>query len=173
MVTITLAILFLLISTSAFVKLKTQNQKEIIVYNNTQNRIVQFISGNTNYVVTDKKLSENSFGKKQIHTVSIALRLKQPVYITGESEYRDANMLYKNGNIFFEDKFVIINKLPTDLSQQLKYDIIVIDPPASKELNNYRDDIQFVFTKNNYRYMNNGNKQFYWVENQGAFRKKW
>ena len=172
LVTITLAILFLLTGTSTFLKFKAQNQKEIIVYNNTQNRIVQFISGKTNYVITDKEPAENSFERKQIQTTSTALRLKSPVYITGESEYQGVNMFFKNGNVFFENKLVVINKMPNGMLQQLKHDII-IDPPVNNELNNYRDDVQIVFTRRNYQDMVSVNKQFYWVENNGAFRRKW
>ena len=172
LITIMLAIVLLLTGASTFLKFKTQTQKEIIVYNNTQNRTVQFISGKTNYVITEKELSENSFEKKQIQTTSAALRLKPPVYITGESEYKGTNMSFKNGNVFFENKLVVINKMPTDLFQYLKPEII-IDPPINTEYNDYWNDVQIVFTRRNYQSMNQENKQFYWVENQGAFRKKW
>jgi competence protein ComEC len=172
LVTIILTVLFLLIGTSTFLKIKTQNQKEIIVYNNTQNRMVQFVSGKMNYVITDKELSENSFEKKQIQTTSIALRLKQPVFITSESEYQDENMFFKNGNVFFKNKFVVINKMSTGLFQQLKPEII-IDPPVNKEFNDYSYDGQVLFTRKNYQDIDKDNKKIYWTEDQGAFRKKW
>jgi competence protein ComEC len=172
LVTIILTVLFLLTLTSTVFKIKTQNQKEIIVYNNTQNRIIQFISGKMNYVITDKELPENSFEKKQIQTTSIALRLKQPIYITSKSEYQDANMFFKNGNVFFDNKFVVINKMSPGLFQQLKPEII-IDPPINKELNDYSDNVQVVFTGKKYQDIDNDNKKFYWTEEQGAFRKKW
>ena len=167
-ITIILTILLLLTGASTFYKYKAQTQKEIIVYNNTQNRTVQFISGKTSYVISDRELPENSFEKRQVQTTSIALRLKPPVYITGESEYQDANIFLKNGNIFFENKLVVINKIPA----YFKPDII-IDPPVNRELNSYMNDVQIVFTRRNYQNNNLENKQFYWVENQGAFRKKW
>ena len=172
LITVILTMLLILTGTSTFLKFRAQNQKEIIVYNNTQNRIVQFISGKTNYVITDKELPDDSFEKKQIHTASIILRLQPPVYITGESDYQSANMLVKSGNVFFENKLVVINKMPDDLFQQFKPEII-IDPPVNKELSNYRDDVQIVFTRRNYQNTNTENKQFYWVDDQGAFRKTW
>ena len=171
LITIIMAILFILTGTSTFLKFKTQNQKGIIVFNNTQNRIIQFISGKTNYVITEKELPENGFEKRQIQTTSSALHLKPPIYITSESDYKDANMFLKNGNVFFDNKLVVINKTPVDLLQ-LKPDII-IDPPLSNDPNDYSNDIQIVFTRGNYRSMNSEENQFYRVENQGAFIKKW
>jgi hypothetical protein len=50
---------------------------------------------------------------------------------------------------------------------------IIIDPPVNKELTDYQDEVQIVFTRRNYQNINTENKQFYWVETQGAFRKKW
>jgi competence protein ComEC len=166
-ITIISVILLVLTCTSTVLKFKAKTQKEIIVYNNTQNRTVQFISGTTNYVISERELPENSFEKRQVQTTSAALRIKQPIYISGESEYKDANIVFKDGNVFFENKHVLINKMPTDLKPD-----IIIDPPINIVID-YPDDVQVVFTRRNYQNTNTINPRFHWAENQGAFRKKW
>jgi competence protein ComEC len=97
---VTLAILLLLTVISTFSKFKTQNQKEIIVYNNSQNRIIQLISGKMNYVITDQDLPENSFEKKQIQNTSVALHLNTPVFIENGISFQNDYVFSQNGVSF-------------------------------------------------------------------------
>ncbi len=167
-----MSLILLWLILSSFIKIETINRKEIIVYNNPQNQIVQLISGKTNYVISNQEIESESFAESQINQTCVSLHLNQPVFVERDSFFRNENIYSKNGIVFFEGKIIFLNKIMEDIPENFNPDFLV-NPLENKETNRSFKKTVIIITRKNYYKSYNKNTSVYLVENQGAFRKNW
>lgn len=165
-----LLLLFIFSFTNKSIHLK---QKEIIVYNNTDNTIVHLISGKKNYIISEYNFQENDYAKNLFKNTKSKLQLKSPIFLTQTDTLKDDYLLAKNGVLFFEGKTIFINSNQTNTPKNILPDLIINTNQAQDiELNNTNKSL--VVT--NKRFIQKNNKfiqPVYQVSKQGAFRMKW
>ena len=165
-----LLLLFIFSFTNKSIHLK---QKEIIVYNNTDNTIVHLISGKKNYIIYEYNFKENDYAKNLFKNTKSKLQLKSPIFLTQTDTLKDDYLLAKNGVLFFEGKTIFINSNQTNTPKNILPDLIINTNQAQDiELNNTNKSL--VVT--NKRFIQKNNKfiqPVYQVSKQGAFRMKW
>lgn len=169
----TLIFLLLLFSTALYIKTSTLNQKQIIVYNVTDNTIVHLISGKKNYIISDYEISVTDFSNVNIENTVNNLHLAEPVFLLANQNYRDQFLLLNNGFLLFQNKSILLNPKQTPKSSEFIPEII-INPLNYKNLKNSNIHESLIVSNNrNLKKEASEEKQIHVLQSDGAFLKKW
>lgn len=169
------SLFFLLFLLTASLIFKTGNlfRKEMIVYNNPGNTIIQLIAGNQNYIVSEKELPRKSFENEMVKNTVKKVRLEPPVYITLDSTCNDDQLLLKNGVIIFDGRVIQTTIQKDVLPENILPDVIVgpVNPTWLEKLK--RTPRRIISTSRLPREKISSDNQIFYLTERGAYRKKW
>jgi competence protein ComEC len=169
----TLLFFFLLLISSTFIlKLHTLNNKQIIVYNDSNNTVVHLISGQNNYIITNKNLSENSYSRVAIEKTVDKLHLKRPHFLLSGQKFSNQELILNNGFVIFQNKAIMIEpeQIPDETNLIPE---IIINPVFPVNSNSNFNKSLIVSNK---KYFNNDvitDSLFFSLQRKGAFIKNW
>ncbi len=140
-----------------------RSQKEIIIYNSASNPVVHLVAGKYNYIVSEELLLQNNPIHTLIANTVVHLKLESPVYLTSIEQYEDANLLLKEGYLFFHDRLIILSS--NDKKDHIPYyPYILVWHPGK-----YKECLK-ICTMNQVQ-RNTGVIQYHLIRN-GAYREK-
>jgi competence protein ComEC len=148
-------------------------QKEIIVYNNTENTIIHLISGKKNYIISEFDFQENDYAKNLFKDTKSKLQLNPPIFLTQTDTLKDDYLMAKNGILFFEGKTIFINTNQTNTPENMSPDLI-INPKRAQNIEKSNSNKTYVVTNKKFIQRNIKLAQpIHQVSKQGAFRMRW
>ncbi len=147
-------------------------RNEIIVYNIPNQVVIHLISGKRNYIVSENELPETGYEIESVKNTMRNMRLKTPVFIRCDNFYSDPYISVKNGCVNFNGRIIVcrtgLNQIPEELTPE-----IAINPP----LGNYeKENLPFhvILSTSGFRdQINLESDRVYFLNEKGAFRKKW
>jgi competence protein ComEC len=113
-----------LIANSSVLNYLQIHRREIIVYNSRQ-PIVHFISGKTNYVVTQMLTDTDDMPVREISNTVAGMRLSEPDYIDIGHNYETDDLLKSGNLVFFRDMVLILPGSSVEQANLVKPDIIL------------------------------------------------
>ena len=148
-------------------------RNEIIIYNFPNQAVIHLISGKRNYIVSENELPETGHEIETVKNTLRNMKLKTPVYIRCDNFYSDPFICVKNNSVNFNGRIIACRNGLNQISEKITPEI-VINPPA----NIYREEgnlpFQVILSTSSFRGQNNlENNHIFYLNVQGAFRKKW
>jgi len=168
----TLVLLLLSLIISLIVKINNLSRQEIIVYN-TDDLVVHLISGNTNYIISEKKLNEGGYLQDMIINTVINLKLDKPYYLTMDDEFEDEHLILKNNICLFEGKIFQIG-----FAEQMISDVITPEIVIGNYYNRHlsaSEKYVRLFITNQKKNTNDPcmGMKVYYLQEKGAYIEKW
>jgi competence protein ComEC len=169
----TLAFVALLLSSSILLKVKKLNEKQIIVYNDTDNAILHLISRKKNYIISENEIKENDYSLVTINNTVNYLHLAEPVFLLANQNYNDQFLLLNNGFLIFQNKSILVNPKQIPNSPDFIPEII-INPLNYKTLKKLNIQESLIVSNNmNLKREATDAKQIHILQLKGAYLKKW
>jgi competence protein ComEC len=163
----------LLVASSTIIKVRQINSREIIVYNNPENTILQLINGKENFVLSEKQIAENDYAKNLLIQTTEKLHLKNPVYITLADTLKNRHILSESGIVIFGNKTILFKQQLKSVPESYPVDYII--NPISLNLDDWRNTNNPLIILNKSYIPKNiiPPNRTYVVSHEGAFKKKW
>lgn len=166
-------VIFVLLSVFIF-KIYNLSRNELIVYNQSDNTIIHFLSGHKNYVISEKELNDNDFSMDMIKNLVFRYRLGFPVFLTQQDFFEDEYLLLKDSFISFGGRVFQISsvsneKLPNEITPE-----IVIGHVTTTGINQkHSSNPLLVSTARFLPRQSSDTLKVYSVTKNGAYREKW
>ena len=166
--------LFLLvIATTLSAEIRNLFRNEIIVYNESENTIVHLISGNRNYIISEKEITADDYSVNMIQKTISRYRLDAPVYLAADSVFEDDLLCVDQRFICFQNRIFCLSSANKKIAGNIIPEIII---GTSRDLPKTKlQTISQVFV-NIGRYPSQNVSTLmsvYTVSENGAFREKW
>lgn len=166
--------MFLLVFVSVFItEIRNKFRREIIVYNESGNTLIQLIYGDENYILSENEISADDYSYRLIENTVIKYRLNSPVFLNLSEEYEDEHLCLEKNFIFFEGRSLQIIQKGEKIYYELAPDI-VIDATTNFEIPKAESVIKYYVFTSRYPIQNLSDKpNIHSLAEKGAFREKW
>jgi hypothetical protein len=165
--------IFLLIVSSTFIKINRLNKKEIIVYNYSENTIVQLINGKENFVLSQKQFADDDYAEKLLNQTNEKLHLKKPIYLTLADTLVSQCIFLERGIILFGDRTILFEQPLTTVPEKYSVDFAINPVISNKNEWKKAKDALVILNKSYIQKNTSLPNRIYTISKEGAFREKW
>ena len=164
---------FMILIVSLAMKVAAINRKEIIVYNVQGNTVIHLIAGCDNYIVSSEKVSRNNYCYRMAMRTAMKLKLKRPLFLTTEQEFKDDHICIINNLLNFEGRIICVLNKPIYLTADLQPDILISTlKKMPLHVKSMQRDVTLV-TKMRIKDIFPENINVHNMDDRGAYIEKW
>ena len=166
--------LFLLVVTTTLTaEIRSLLRNELIVYNEPGNVIVHLISGNQNYIISEKEIMDDDYSVNMIQETISRYRLDTPLYLTADTVFDDGIVCLDRRFICFKNRIFLLVSGETKMTGNVTPEI-VIGPLRSFSEIDFQPKNQLFVNTGRFPFNNiSDDMNVYSVSENGAFREKW
>lgn len=165
--------ILLLVCTSLTQKIRSKNTNKFIVYNSSNNLIIQLISGKSNYVISERKINETDYEKNHIKNTTVKLDLSPPHFLNTNESFQNKDLWMKNGVIFFKGKLILANEISNPPPGNIQPDFVLNPKHLTRDKIAFPDSAIIITNKRFLPENNILSGKIFNVANQGAYQKIW
>ncbi|MFW6245983.1 MAG: hypothetical protein ACOC13_00895, partial [Tangfeifania sp.] len=163
----------LVVTTTLSAEIRNLFRNEIIVYNESENTIVHLISGNRNYIISEKEITADDYSVNTIQKTISRYRLDAPVYLAADSVFEDDLLCVGQRFICFQDRIFCLSSTNKKIAGNIIPEIII---GTSRDLSEMKHNFesQVLVNTDHFSFRNTDDSMnVYSVSTKGAFMEKW
>lgn len=163
----------LVVTTTLSAEIRNLFRNELIVYNESENTIVHLISGNRNYIISEKEITADDYSVNTIQKTISRYRLDAPVYLAADSVFEDDLLCVGQRFICFQDRIFCLSSTNKKIAGNIIPEIII---GTSRDLSEMKHNFesQVLVNTDHFSFRNTDDSMnVYSVSTKGAFMEKW
>jgi competence protein ComEC len=163
----------LLVTTTLTAKINSIFRNELIVYNQPGNTVMHLISGNRNYIVSEKEIGPEDYSATMIQEIIGRYRLDEPCFLTANTVFEDNLLCIEKGYICFKNRVFRIILGEENRTVKIIPEIII---GTSRHLSQVQlqTENQLLIHTGTYSLQNSVRRQnVYSLSENGAYSEKW
>jgi len=163
----------LVVTTTLTAEIRSLFRNELIVYNEPGNVIVHLISGNQNYIISEKEIMDDDYSADMIQETISRYRLDTPFYLAAGTVFDDDILCLNRRFICFKNRIFLLVSGEMKMTGNITPEIIIGPSSGFSELETQPKTQLFVNT-GRYPFRNTSDgMNVYSVSEKGAFSEKW
>ncbi len=163
----------LVVTTTLSAEIRNFFRNELIVYNEPENTIVHLISGNRNYIISEKEITADDYSVNMVQKTISRYRLDAPVYLAADTVFEDDLLCLGKGFICFQNRIFRLVSANEKIAGNITPEIIIGTSRRLSEIKLQSENQVFVNTDRYLSQNTDDSVNGYSVSRNGAFTEKW